>query len=72
MHLDFEWSLYSPNLSEAIIFFTVAGETFINRTNGKETILLELSLSNIRSTEEEAFRLKEEEEIVEVVEEVMI
>ena len=72
MHLDFEWSLYSPNLPEAIILFTVAGETFIKRTNGKETILLELSLSNIRSTKEEVFRLKEEEEIVEVAEEVMI
>ena len=57
---------------EAIILFMVAGETFIKRINGKEIILLELPSSNIWSIEGETFRLKEEEEIVEVMEEVMI
>ena len=50
----------------------VVVETFIKRINGKEIILLELPSSNIQSTEGEAFRLKEEEEIVEVMGEVMI
>ena len=46
-NIDIEGHLRSPNLSKAIIFFSVAGEIPLKRIDREDFILLKLSLSYI-------------------------
>ena len=61
----------SPNLLEIIILFTIISKASTEGVNGKESILFELPLSNIRVGGGDIFRLKEAEEVVKVVGEVL-